>query len=114
MPLLTDIDGKLVDIAADYLPLIYWPDGSWCVEANRFIRRAYEQGRSRKNKGGTLKQIASQISPLLRFCWANKLPLQDLTDQHFRQFILSIIPKADGSFSNEEALNAQSSYIRGF
>lgn len=112
MPVLSDLDGAVIDSSADYLPLVYWPDGSWCVEANRFIRSRYERGCSRKNKGGTLKQLASQLAPLLRFCWEHRIAIQDLSDSDFRRFILSIIPTPDASQSRENSRNAESTYIR--
>lgn len=112
MPVLTDMDGALIVSPADYLPLVYWPDGSWCIEANRYIRSLYEHGASRTNKGGTLKQIASQISPLLRYCWSHKLPLQDLTDEDFSRFILSITPTAQATKQSRKAPKAKSSYVR--
>lgn len=70
---------------------MYWPDGRWCFEANFFMGYLARQGLSRRYRGGTLLTYAAHITPLLRFCFANRIELPSLTDSHFRLFMRGII-----------------------
>src|SRR5690242_9026924 len=76
-------DGEIVTQSADSVPLMRWPNGSWCHPANAFIRALYERGLSRRNKGGSLSIAACNISHLLRYCWSHRLDLVDLDDNDF-------------------------------
>lgn len=82
-----DVNGKLKVVSASDIPLITWPDGSWCHDANTYMRELFEKRLSRRNRGGSLATAAADISHLLRFVWARHISLQDLTDNLFRQFI---------------------------
>lgn len=86
-PNFVDHDGKLHTRPADNLPLMIWPDGSWCAPANTFMRELLEKGLSRRNRGGSLAVAAAHLSHLLRYCWERRLDFIDLTDNDFREFI---------------------------
>lgn len=72
--------------AAD-VPTLTWPDGRWCVPANKFMIELCRNARSRRNRGGTLHTYATQISHLIRFCYDNQTDLIDLTDNQFTLFV---------------------------
>lgn len=72
---------------AHNIPMIHWPDGRWCVEANLFMLDLYSKSRSRRYKGGTLKTYTANISHLIRFCYKNGIDLHQLTDNWFTAFI---------------------------
>jgi integrase len=72
---------------ADNLPFMYWPNRVPCFEANAYMIKLWKQGKSRRNRGGTLAEYAKNISPLLRFCYNNSVSLIDMSDNRFAQFI---------------------------
>lgn len=70
---------------------MYWPDGRWCFEASLFMEDLARQGLSRRYRGGTLLTYAAHITPLLRYCHANRVDLLSLTDSHFRLFMRTVV-----------------------
>lgn len=87
LPHHVDLEGKLRTRSAENIPIIRWPDGSWCHPANRFILELFERGLSRINRGGSLATAAAHITHLIRFCWARRMDPIDLNDNDFRQFV---------------------------
>lgn len=83
-------DGRLHTVPADNVPLMMWPDGGWCSQANSFIREAFERGLSRRNYGGTLSVMAAHLSLLIRYCWNRRVDFSDLTDDQFREFVTEL------------------------
>lgn len=69
------------------IPMIMWPDGTWCFPANVYMLALFHRGLSRKNQGGTLLTYATNISHLLRYVFHNKIDLANLTDNQFSLFI---------------------------
>lgn len=51
----------------------------------------FRRGLSRKNGGGTLHTYATNISHLIRFCYANRKDFIGLNDNHFSLFIKTLI-----------------------
>lgn len=88
-------DGELTYIAADNVPMMFWPDGRWCLEANVFIQKLFSRGLSRRDGGGTLKVYAAQLSHLIRFCANNRTAFFDLTDNQFALFIKGLVAERD-------------------
>lgn len=100
-------DGKILTTPADNIPMIFWPDGRWCLEANLYMAKLFDAGLSRDERGGTLHTYATQISHLLRFCFGlkskkpyfssessfsgTKICLHELTDNDFSTFISTLI-----------------------
>lgn len=100
-------DGRAIVTRADNIPMIFWPDGRWCIEANLYMARLFEEGLSRDGRGGSLHTYATQISPLLRYCFgmqqkhshkrtrnnssSEKINFQDLTDSDFSDFISGLL-----------------------
>lgn len=69
------------------IPLITWPDGRWCFEANVFIQTLLEGGASTRTRGGTLFTYSSHIVHLIRYCHAKGIRFIDLTDADFCDFM---------------------------
>lgn len=86
-PSFVDSGGVLHTTPANNVPLVTWPDGSWCPAANTFMRELFERSLSRRNRGGSLAVAAAHISHLLRYCWRRPVDLLDLTDDQFREFM---------------------------
>ncbi|PPD54032.1 MAG: hypothetical protein CTY12_03975 [Methylotenera sp.] len=81
---------RVITKEAGSIPMISWPDGSWCLQANVYMLDLYYRGLSRKNKGGTLLTYAANISHLLRYIFNNKFDLAKLTDNQFSLFIKTL------------------------
>lgn len=80
-------DGVPQTLPADNIPMLHWPDGSWCYEANTFLFNKFEQGLSRIGRGSTLHTYATQLCHIIRYCFANKIDFIRLTNSRFRSFI---------------------------
>jgi len=87
LPTYVDEKGQVNMSEAENLPFIIWPNFVPCFEANAYMLSLWRQGRSRKNRGGTLAEYAKNISHLLRFCFKNTITLNEMTDNRFSQFI---------------------------
>lgn len=90
LPFYIDHNHRVTPAPAQNIPMLMWPDGHWCVPANIYMLELYEKGLSRKNRGGTLLAYATNISHLIRFCYANKHNFIDLTDNQFSFFIKTL------------------------
>lgn len=105
-PDFVDSNGNLVTRAANDIPIIFWPDKSWCHQANTFIREKFESGLSRRNRGGSLSVLASQISHLIRYCWDTRTDFINLTDNDFRNFVGLLIHEQHPKKPNTKARNS--------
>lgn len=74
-------------LPADNIPMLHWPNGSWCYEANIYMLEKYKKGRSRKFNGGSLFTYATQLSHLIRYCYYNNVGFSHISDTHFKAFI---------------------------
>lgn len=84
---------------ASGVPLPVWPDGRWCIEVAAFIRELVTLRRSTLDRGGTPGTYASELSHLVRFCFANKVDFHRLSDKEFQLFVrgLSAERNSNGS-----------------
>lgn len=57
---------------AGTLPLVYWPDGHWCIEVNLFLQNLLSKGYAHESRGGTLGTYATYLAPLVRYCFKQK------------------------------------------
>lgn len=80
-------DGIPQTLPADNIPILHWPDGTWCFEANVYMFNKFEQGLSRSGRGSTLHTYATQLCHIIRYCFSNKIDFINLTDPRFRAFI---------------------------
>ena len=90
VPYLVGRDRRAITASAENIPMMHWPDGRWCLQANVYIMELYWRGLSRKDRGGTLLAYATNISHLIRYCFANKIDFIDLTDNEFSLFIRAL------------------------
>lgn len=90
MPYGIDSGAMVLTMRADSIPLLSWPNGRPCTEANLYMLCCFEKGLSRRDGGGTLTQYAKLLSHLIRFCFKNRCPFIDLTDAQFSLFIRTL------------------------
>lgn len=95
LPYGIDRNTHVLSVKADNIPLLCWPDGRPCTEANLYLLHCFERGLSRKENGGTLTQYAKLLSHLIRFCFNNKYSFIDLTDSRFSLFIRTLQGEMD-------------------
>jgi site-specific recombinase XerC len=105
-PNYVDLDGKLHTRPANDVPIMQWPDGSWCHPANRFMWELFEKGLSRRNRGGSLSVAAAHLSQLLRYCWKQRIDPIELNDNHFREFISGLIRQKRPGHPEQQARTA--------
>lgn len=75
----------------DVVPIIRWPDGKLCLEGTLFLYKGYYDGLSTRDRGGSLITRAAYLSPLLRFCFQNRLDLHAVRDARFTMFMRSLL-----------------------
>ncbi|WP_333985336.1 tyrosine-type recombinase/integrase [Burkholderia orbicola] len=76
--------------SVDILPAavaMCWPDGRPCHEVEMYLLEACHHYSARSLDGGSLRVIASQLSPLIRYCWTRRIQFRDLEDGHFAEAI---------------------------
>ncbi len=91
LPAFLDCSNRVITKPANDIPMIRWPSGRWCVDANIYMLELYERNLSRKFGGGTLKSYAANISHLIRWCYHNKTDFIDLTDSQFSLFVRGLM-----------------------
>lgn len=101
-PSYVDSEGALQTQAADNVPMISWPNGRWCHQANTFMREQFEEGLSRRGRGGSLVISAQQIGHLIRYCWDRRIDFLELNDNNFKDFIKSLDPSQSKHRTQDE------------
>ena len=91
LPAFLDGNHRVITQPANSIPMISWPDGRWCLDANVYMLELYERGLSRKFGGGTLKSYAANLSHLTRWCYHNRTNFIDLADSQFSLFIKGLM-----------------------
>ncbi|MFT5760310.1 MAG: integrase [Alteromonadaceae bacterium] len=71
-----------INVIKDF-PFMSMPNGVPCVMANKYLIEA-----SKKIKSGTIKQYASGLSSLIRYCFDNKVDFIDLTSDNFSELVI--------------------------
>lgn len=71
----------------DNIPILYWPDGRYCLEASLFIYHLSLQGMSTLGGGGTLVTYAAHLSHLIRFCFISNIDFSAMTSSRFTLFM---------------------------
>lgn len=80
-------NGTITFSPGGYIPQLFWPDDTVCWLANLYLANGYKEGKSRKNKGGTLLTWAKNLSFFIRWCYQRELDFFDLEDLDFVAFI---------------------------
>lgn len=109
LPYGIDRNFSALTVAAENIPIVTWPSGGQCLEANLFMLACFERGLGRKGKGGTLAQYAKLLSHLIRFCYQNSFDFIDLTDAKFSLFIAGL--HAEYASSNGKKKRRSPSHI---
>ncbi|WVV47954.1 site-specific integrase [Pseudomonas sp. NA13] len=91
LPLALLSDQTYIFNPASYIPMLRYPNGTWCHYSNCYMHSLYRKGLSRNNKGGTLKTYAGNISHLLRFCSDNAIDVAQMTDSLFILFMQTLL-----------------------
>ncbi|MBL8517308.1 MAG: site-specific integrase [Betaproteobacteria bacterium] len=95
LPFHVDREHKVITVPGRDIPMLHWPDGQWCIEANIYMLELVQRGLSRKNRGGTLLSYGTNISHLIRYCFHHKTNFIDLTDNQFTEFICDLAAEKD-------------------
>ncbi|MHC8403346.1 tyrosine-type recombinase/integrase [Pseudomonas sp. MDT1-17] len=103
LPLAILSDDNYISISASYIPMLRYPDGSWCHYSNCYMHSLFEKGLSRNNNGGTLKTYAGNISHLLRYCWNNSIDISQMTDNLFVLFMQSMLSEKNNITSTKSS-----------
>lgn len=91
LPSYLTAQGNVAYMEADSLPLIRWPDGLWCYQANAFAQHLFIKGRARRINGGTLGTYISHLSLFIRHCYYNKIQFHEISDSQFTLFMRGLI-----------------------
>jgi len=102
-------DGTPQTVSAGGVPLVFWPDGRWCIEVNLYLQRCYEAGASHfGDKGGTLGTYAAYLTHLVRRCFNSGLTdFSQLRHSHFRSFVVGL--NADKVWKNGRQVSRRNS-----
>jgi len=104
LPLYIDpTNSKPYPINASNIPMVTWPDGRWCLEANLYMVRLYQGHYSRTHRGGSLLVYATHISHLIRYCYISKLSFFDISNSHFTMFMHGLRNELSHSSSMKHA-----------
>ena len=90
LPKYVALDNNVVAKSAGEIIFTYWPNDRPCVELNSYMISLWHKGLSLRNKGGTLRTYAREISHLLKYCYRNGISFNKLTNNRFTLFIESL------------------------
>ena len=101
--------GHVTNRNASKVRYVHWPNKEPCYEANAWMLRKWKTGNikhTRRDDGGTLETYARNISHLLRYCYANRIELSDLTDNTFKLFIQGLQAEKKDNGKHKRQSNA--------
>ncbi|MGF6531040.1 site-specific recombinase XerD [Paraburkholderia sp. GAS206C] len=78
------------DSTAPAILAVHWPDGSPCLVVEMYLLYIADTVTVRAIDGGTLRAVASALSPLIRFCWERNLEFWELDDSSFHNFVCDL------------------------
>jgi integrase len=90
LPINVELDGKVMPLESANIPFFIGYGGIPCFEANAYMLDLFRRGLNRRHRGGSLREYALNISPLIRFCALNSIDFQDLSDSHFSLFVRTL------------------------
>lgn len=89
------------------LPFVKYPNGKPCLLVNAFLLDVLKKKNlSTKNRGGTLRAYAKDLSHLIRYCFYNDMDFYEMNDSHFRLFMNNI--QAERQQNNPQAKKRES------
>ncbi|SOE84460.1 Phage integrase family protein [Burkholderia sp. YR290] len=74
---------------------VCWPDLRPCHEVEMFMLDQGERYTARELDGGSLRVIASQLSPLIRFCWSKKISFREMDDGLMAEAVKFLMSEED-------------------
>lgn len=83
-------ESGVVYFAAPRFPLMRWPNGHWCLEANLYIEKIHKRDRgsgAAARPDGTAVTYAAHLNHLLRFCFRRRIGLTEMVDDEFTEFV---------------------------
>ena len=104
------IDEELKFFKKGSIPMIYYPNGIPCFEANCYMLEQVKLSKSQKHRGGSLRTYANNIYHLVKFCFYNKKTIpsfSSLNDNLFKEFINSLIIEVDPKTNQRKRENNQ-------
>jgi integrase len=106
VPWIVSFDGGINFKSAGGFPFFTWPDGRMCFEANAYFSYYLLNKKiSLRERGGSLREYAFQISAFIRFLYHNKISVLEMTDSHFQLFMEGLSVPLD---SNGRQLRSRS------
>jgi integrase len=107
------LNGEVAEKSAAYLPLPFWPDGSWCFEVASYLVDGVLKEHSLASRGGTAATYASQLGHIVKFCFFNKISFLEMTDSRFKLFMKGLAEKIVKNGVRQEKRSKRQIYIIG-
>lgn len=85
------LTGRVVSLPAGQVPVVYWPDGRFCLYVNLFLLQLWERRVSHRTRGGTLGTYAGVLSHLIRFAFRRGRDFHLLSDADFHAFVTELV-----------------------
>lgn len=79
-----------VNINTNDLPILFWPDGRYCLEPSLYIHKLFDDGLSTLGGGGSLTTYAAYLTHLIRFCHQSDLDFINIGDARFTLFMRNL------------------------
>ncbi|MFP4896325.1 tyrosine-type recombinase/integrase [Paraburkholderia sp. EG304] len=74
----------------DNIPLFFWPDGHYCLEASLFVYHLFTKGYSTLGGGGSLVTYAAYLSHLVRYCYKSNIDFCKMSNARFSMFMKAL------------------------
>lgn len=69
---------------------VCWPNGTPCIPVETYLMDRIEDWSTNGAAGGSLREAASALSALVRYCWEIQREFWDLRDNDFSNFVTSL------------------------
>ena len=85
-------ENGIVTFPAPRFPVMSWPDGSWCLEANLYLERLHKKRRALADRpDGSVLTYAGHLNHFLRFCFEHKIPFTEISNDEFTEFVDQLV-----------------------
>jgi integrase len=71
--------------------LMHWPNGVPCIEMDMYLRWLVDSGLRTGDDGGSVRQEAVKLTPLVRYCFRKEKDLWSLDTSAFTEFIQGLL-----------------------
>lgn len=76
--------------SVDNIPILFWPDGRYCLEPSLFIFYLFTKGLSNLGGGGSLVTYAAYLSHLVRYCYNSRIDFCKMSNARFTMLMKSL------------------------